>query len=60
MTNSAINTNGATKVTVEDIKPYMVSIEELESFDNDELLDQFDQVNDMISNDFESFADIVA
>lgn len=29
MTNSAINTNGATKVTVEDMKPYMVSIEEL-------------------------------
>ena len=37
MTNSAINTNGATKVTVEDMKPYMVSMEELESFDNDEL-----------------------
>ena len=37
MTNSAINANGATKVTVEDMKPYMVSIEELESFDNDEL-----------------------
>ena len=36
MTNSAINTNVA-KVTVEDMKPYMVSIEELESFDNDEL-----------------------
>lgn len=37
MTKSAINTNGATKVTVEDMKPYMVSMEELESFDNDEL-----------------------
>ena len=37
MTNSAINTNGATKVTVKDMKPYMVSMEELESFDNDEL-----------------------
>ena len=37
MTNSAINTNVATKVTVEDMKPYMVSIDELESFDNDEL-----------------------
>lgn len=37
MTNSAINTNVATKVTVEDMKPYMVSMEELESFDNDEL-----------------------
>ena len=60
MTKLAINTNGATKATVEDIKPYMVSIEELESFDNDELLDQFDQVKDMISNDFESFADMVA
>lgn len=36
MTNSAINTNVA-KVTVEDMKPYMVSLEELESFDNDEL-----------------------
>ena len=36
MTNSAINTNVA-KVTVEDMKPYMVSMEELESFDNDEL-----------------------
>ena len=37
MTNSAINTNGATKVTVKDMKPYMVSMEEMESFDNDEL-----------------------
>lgn len=37
MTNSAINTNGTTKVTVEDMKPYMVSMDELESFDNDEL-----------------------
>lgn len=37
MTNSAINTNGATKVTVKDMKPYMVSMEDLESFDNDEL-----------------------
>ena len=36
MTNSAINTNVA-KVTVEDMKPYMVAMEELESFDNDEL-----------------------
>lgn len=37
MTNTAINTNGATKVTVKDMKPYMVSMEDLESFDNDEL-----------------------
>lgn len=37
MTNSAINTNRATKVTVKDMKPYMVSMEDLESFDNDEL-----------------------
>lgn len=35
--NNMNNTNGATKVTVKDMKPYMVSIEELESFDNDEL-----------------------
>ena len=32
MTNSTINTNGATKVTVEDMRPYMVSMEELELF----------------------------
>ena len=48
MTNSAINTNVATKVTVEDMKPYMVSIEELESFDNN---DELASVKKMISRE---------